>query len=546
MKRAILSAGGFLFSLLLLAAIGCGTAPDTSAAAEASKNAEQRRQAGDTIKVGVLLPRTGPFQMYGADFLEGIECFYENRRRILDEDGSEIELVYYDNESTEEGTLEGCRELIDFHAVDIILGPLSSRNAGPAIELCTKKTVPIMPLWATADDLVGDSPYAHRIIYSDSFTGFLIGKFSVENLRSRKAAVVYTDVFSSLKNGFVQAYDELHTRGEVREYHIDQGTEDIFSALEDFSPDVIYLAHKSALNKSGEFIRQAEARGISSIYLGDTDWSALDPEELKRQFESDLYFLNHFSPDAYNRTGRLFAELYRQSRGTSPSGLAALSYEALLVISQAAQAGSAERSGLLKSLREEDFEGLLGTLRFEESGDVQKSGVFSKISGGRTEYITTVVPEVFSLKEFEEAVTRMPEETGEKPRISILSLEGRNVNETDTLILTELISSSIIRTRHYQVIEAGQRDKILAEAKFSMTGLTEENQIEIGKLLAARKMIAGSISLLEEKYLLNIRILDVETGETLYATYKVYDSMSEVIEDCDFFTYELISKDLGI
>ncbi len=87
---------------------------------------------------------------------------------------------------------------------------------------------------------------------------------------------------------------------------------------------------------------------------------------------------------------------------------------------------------------------------------------------------------------------------------------------------------------------------MLAEAKFTMTGLTEENQIELGKLLAARKMVAGSISLLEGNYILNIRIMDVETGETLYATYKVYSSMSEVIEDCDYFTYELISRDLNI
>ena len=173
--------------LIILTAAACTTSTGITGGTDAL---DRQDQADEILKVGVLLPQSGQFQMYGVDFLEGIDCFFENRNRIVNESSPEIELVYYDNNSTEEGTRKGCRELIDTHNVDIILGPLTSGNSRLAIDLCSEKKVPVMPLWATADDLVASSAYACRIVYSNTYTGFLIGKFSVENLRSKKAAVV--------------------------------------------------------------------------------------------------------------------------------------------------------------------------------------------------------------------------------------------------------------------------------------------------------------------------------------------------------------------
>jgi len=502
----------------------------------------------ETLRVGILLPRSGSYQPYAVDFFKGIDCFIQNYDRLHDGEMLPLELVFQDNESTREGTIKGCDTLIRSHQVDIILGPLTSENSRHAIDVCTRENVPLIPLWATEDGLTGTSSLAFRTIYTNSFTGFLLAKFSVENLRSQKAAVIYTSYPGriEMKDGFIHTFRELNPRGEVREYLMDDGIDAVLPALKGFSPDVIYLAHQTALGDGGEAARHIEDEGISPIFLGDTDWSTISPESLEGIIKSEIYYLSHYSAGAYESRGRLFGDLYREMFPNEPSGLAALGYEALLLLSQAAHLKATSPVPLDEILRTREFNGLLGKIRFNSEGDAEKSGVFHKIHQGRTEYITTVVPEVFSLEDFQETIienTPLPEE---KPRITILNLEPRNLNETDGLILTELISSSIIKTGRYQVIEAGQRNKVIEESRFSLSGLTEENQIEIGKMLAAKKMVAGSISRLSDKVILNIRILDIETGETLFATYKVYGSLEEVIEDCDYFTYELLSRDLDV
>lgn len=498
----------------------------------------------EIMKVGILLPRSGLYQSYAADFFRGIDCFMHNYDKLHSGDMRPLELVFQDNESTVEGTLRGCETLIRTHQVDIILGPLTSGNSRPAIEYCTREKIPLIPLWATEDGLTASSDLAFRNIYSNSFTGFLLAKFSVENLRSQKAAVIYSahPGWIQMKDGFVHTFEALNSRGRVLECLIDEGIDTVLPALERFNPDIIYLAHQTAMGDGGQMIKRIEEAGISTVFLADTDWSTVDPESIKGMIQSEIFYLSHYSAGAYEGRGRLFGELYREEFGHEPSGLAALGYEALLLISQAAYLKTAGSVPLEEILGTCEFSGLLGKIRFKSDGDAEKSGVFLKIHGGRTEYITTVVPEVFSLEEFRETIIENKPVAQEKPRITILNLEPRNISETDGLILTELISSSIIKTGRYQVIEAGQRNKILEESRFTLSGLTEENQIEIGRLLAAKNLVSGSISFLSGRVILNIRILDVETGETLFATYKVYGSLEEVIDDCDYFTYELLSR----
>lgn len=502
----------------------------------------------ETLRVGILLPRSGSYQAYAADFFHGIDCFIENYDKLGDDGMRPLEIIFQDNESTREGTIRGCETLIGVHQVDIILGPLASGNSRPAIDYCTGEKIPLIPLWATEDGLTATSSLAFRTVYSNSFTGFLLAKFSVENLRSQRAAVIYTSHPGrvQMKDGFVSAFQDLNPRGEVRDFLIDDGIDTVLSALKGFAPDVIYLAHQTALGDGGEAIRRIEEAKMSPVFLGDTDWSTINPESLEGVVKSEIYYLNHYSAGAYENSGRLFGDLYRERFDKEPSGLAALGYEALLLVSQAGRSKTAGSGPLEEILRTREFSGLLGKIRFNADGDAEKSGVFLKIHGGNTEYITTVIPEVFSLENFQETIienTPLPEE---RPRITILNLEPRNLPETDGLILTELISSSIIKTGRYQVIEAGQRNRVIEESRFTLSGLTEENQIEIGKMLSAKRLVAGSISRLSGKVILNIRILDIETGETLFATYKVYGSLEEVIDDCDYFTYELLNQDLSI
>ena len=84
---------------------------------------------------------------------------------------------------------------------------------------------------------------------------------------------------------------------------------------------------------------------------------------------------------------------------------------------------------------------------------------------------------------------------------------------------------------------------MLEEMEFSQSELVDEAyQIEIGKQLAADNIVTGSLGSVAERFILNIKLIDVKTGETLSASYRVYKSMGDLVDHADQLVIELVSK----
>ena len=271
--------------------------------------------------------------------MKGLECFYQTNNELFNKNHPKIELIYYDNQSDNEIAVKGCNYLINKEKVDFIIGPLTSKISNSVIPIGEKAGVPILPLWATADGLTAQSPAAFRIVYSNSQTGYLLAKFSIENLHSRKAAIIYDpDAYFHVESaeGFKEGYDELSS-GDVQMFSITSAHKDIVKLLTEYQPDVIYLNFDIPIMGSSQlvsFISEVERNNIKTIFLGDMDWSTVDPITLYSKIDSDIYYINHFSPDSYEKNSQVFSQNYKDMYGIKPDGLAASGYEALSVVSQ--------------------------------------------------------------------------------------------------------------------------------------------------------------------------------------------------------------------
>lgn len=127
-----------------------------------------------------------------------------------------------------------------------------------------------------------------------------------------------------------------------------------------------------------------------------------------------------------------------------------------------------------------------------------------------------------------------------KPLITVFDFKSENISKSDSILIVDLITSSLISTNKYRVIERSQRKKILEEINFSLSGCVDDScQIEIGKMLSAEYIITGSIGKVGNKFVLNLRVLDVETGESISTSYKIYNSIDLLVEDCDLLVRNL-------
>src|SRR5687767_7277471 len=76
------------------------------------------------IKIGMLVPQSGPLAANGKDMINGFELFFEeNKYRLA---GREIKFIVEDDEGKPATGLTKARSLIEGQAVHLVTGPLSA------------------------------------------------------------------------------------------------------------------------------------------------------------------------------------------------------------------------------------------------------------------------------------------------------------------------------------------------------------------------------------------------------------------------------------
>ncbi|MBA7653411.1 hypothetical protein ES703_61260 [subsurface metagenome] len=132
-----------------------------------------------------------------------------------------------------------------------------------------------------------------------------------------------------------------------------------------------------------------------------------------------------------------------------------------------------------------------------------------------------------------EPVSLTPDELGSLPTIAILDFEGIGVSAQEARVLTNRLGTHMVQLGRYQVIERGQMEQILQEQDFQMTGCTSnECAVEIGQLIGAQQMLAGSFGQLGTVYTIDMRIIDVVTGRiTRTTSYDIEGSINRLLSE---------------
>jgi hypothetical protein len=85
-------------------------------------------------------------------------------------------------------------------------------------------------------------------------------------------------------------------------------------------------------------------------------------------------------------------------------------------------------------------------------------------------------------------------------------------------ILMEQLSSSLIESRHYLVVERSKLSTIMEEIKLSQSGLGETIPEQLRpRLMFADLILTGTLAEIGDKYDINLRLLNVRTGQAVTA-----------------------------
>lgn len=103
----------------------------------------------------------------------------------------------------------------------------------------------------------------------------------------------------------------------------------------------------------------------------------------------------------------------------------------------------------------------------------------------------------------------------EKIPAAVINLVPQNVSHMVTATLSECLRTELFNTGQYDVINRENMKEILQEQKFQMAGLCDNMGciVQVGKVLGVKKMFTGSLGKLGKKYVLTLKIVDVQSAK---------------------------------
>ena len=350
--------------------------------------------AAEDLKVGLILPITGPAAAYGDMALSGIKLAAKERPMVL---GRKVRLILADNKSDKVESSSAANRLIKRDQVAVIIGALSSSPTMAAAPVAEKAKVPMVSGWATNPLVTQGKQYIFRTCFIDPFQGGVAATFAYQNLKAR-TAVILMDISRDYSVG-LGAFFKRHFKalgGKILATAKYSSGDQEFSAqlgtIKSLKPDLIYLP--GYLPEEPLIIRQARELGLTQPFLSGDAAQADETIKIGGAAVEGLYFTTHFDEQGVTTpAGKAYAQVYRKAYNKAPDALGALGYDAYnIVLDAIARAGGTQPSALVKALEQtKEFPGVCG-LTSIKGRDAVKPAVILKVKDGKYVFVATVNP----------------------------------------------------------------------------------------------------------------------------------------------------------
>jgi branched-chain amino acid transport system substrate-binding protein len=355
------------------------------------------------VAVGVILPLSGRYQVYGESVLHGVECAIGLYEPCVGPGG--VRLVVRDSASTVGGAEAAVQEMAEDKDVVAIIGPLQSSQAPGAARKAQELGIPLISL-SQRKEVTGSGGFVFRnsasaeseiqtlvdyamdkkgwkrffVIYPDNRKGAEYYRLFSTSVGDKGGKIVSSRSYQPKQLTFVS---ELRGRGAVEtgvvEQAIDLDTSGVsFDAV--FIPDSHWVV--------GSLLQMMALSGDRKIRLmGISRWN--DPKLVQRggEYVEGAIFVSSFFRSAPDPIVSSFVSRFPQAYGVEPTLLEALGYDSMRMITNAVtERGAFSRNSMREALsKTEDFAGVAGRITVDEAGDARRRMWVLTVRGGNIE-----------------------------------------------------------------------------------------------------------------------------------------------------------------
>src|ERR1043165_3331351 len=334
-----------------------------------------------TIKIGALLPTSGPGAYFGAQDKQGIELALEQLNKT-GVNGYKFAIQYEASACGPLPASQAAKRLLDQYKPDVIIG-----------EECSDATLAIMPIIEQAKTPLinaGSSsikitdpgnPYTFRIMPNEVMQGVDIATQAYNKLNARTAVLLYENTNAGIGNAkvFKDTFEKLGGK-IIADIGFGRDVNDFTSIATRVAgagkADVIPTY---TLEGQGLKITQALAQagvvkggGGSAIQLG-TIWLPFGFEQKAGKAAEGYVRIVQFDPTDPRDMVKNFVKNFKAKFNADPTHLNAHAYDQIMLIADVVKRGAKDTQSIRDTLAQtKNFVGVTGSVEFDKSNQNTK------------------------------------------------------------------------------------------------------------------------------------------------------------------------------
>jgi branched-chain amino acid transport system substrate-binding protein len=312
----------------------------------------------------------------------GIELALDEINALPERKEHPLRILFRDDEGSGQKASRIAREFVDTSDVVAVIGHVNSGAMVAAAQVYDGHLAAVATT-ATSPALTGISPWAFRVIPSDSTNGIDIARFA-GRIGLKRAAILYEN--NTYGRGLAEAFRRGFAGDVISFDPIAEGDKQSFEPFVSFfkqrKPDVVFVA---GTDLSGlALLKEVRRQQLAVDLMGGDGWSGLTVDTVRSQ---GIFAGVPFSAQDPRPEAQRFVAAFARKFHMPADNNAALAYDATKLLYQAAREAGADRKGIrdyLASLSAaRPFAGATGAIYFHADGDpVGKSVVMTRIDHG--------------------------------------------------------------------------------------------------------------------------------------------------------------------
>ncbi len=352
---------------------------------------------GEPVKLGFFMSLTGRDASFGEAALRGARLAVDDLNAAGGILGRPVELVVEDNRSLSGESATAAKKLLSRDKVVALIGECASARTLEAAPIAQAAGIPLVTPASTNPRVTAVGDCIFRVCFADPFQGAVLATYSWKNLRVRRAALLI-DSTAPYSVGLAEVFAKTFTAlgGEIVASQKYSGDAKDFRAqlttIRSTKADAIFLPGYYVA--AGLVAQQARELGLRSVLLGGDGFEAPQLLEIGGAALEGTFYSTHYSAESKDPASRRFVTAYQSRHGSVPVGLAALTYDSVQLIADAARrAGTTERGALKKALAAtRDFPGITGLTTLDEHRNAIKDAAIITVRGGQCVFVDSVRP----------------------------------------------------------------------------------------------------------------------------------------------------------